>query len=288
MQDRPFVSAEKATTDRRQLGFMMGMGLPCIVAATLMMAAFCHGWTPSVTRAPPPNTSPKSLASSLKGSLLEEPDNTFGRMTYWDQSYKNDTDTNSTFSWYCGWEDELEPFFSELVPPERNPRVLIPGIGNDACIRDMFDSGYRRLSAFDYAPEGVECARIMFGPRRLQLMDDLRVADARFLPYDDSSFHAALDKGTLDSIYLSGGKDKALAKKHLAMAVSELARVVKKGGVVFSVTAACVGAVQQAFDEHSEANGSWKQLRDGSFCTTEDGYTSNNIDATMLVWERIK
>ena len=244
---------------------------------------------------------------------LKEPDNRFGNMAYWDESYckslgdidgdgggdgdglhKNtrydSSSTGGTFSWYCGWKDVLEPFFAELVPPECDPAVLVPGIGNDACIRDMFDAGYRRLTAFDYAPDGVECARRMLGPERLRCMVDLRVADARSLPYRDASYDAVLDKGTLDSIYLSGGKDKKLAREHLDMAISELARVVKVGGIVFSVTAACVDDVQRSFDAcNDNMNGCrWKQIRDGTLYMTEDGYTSNNVDATILVWEKIK
>ena len=73
------------------------------------------------------------------------------------------------------------------------------------------------------------------------------------------------------------------------MAVSELARVVKVGGIVCSVTAACVDDVQRSFDAcNDNMNGCWKQIRDGILYTTEDGYTSNNVDATILVWQRIK
>ena len=281
-----------------------------VLAASQAMC--CHGWvatsnTNLAWKGRVTSASANIYPSSLKGTLLEEPDNQFGRMTYWDESYRQSqgenqhdsskqhnakdadvTSTDTTFSWYCGWEDELEPFFSELVQLENNPSILVPGIGNDACIRDMFDSGYRHLSAFDYAPEGVECAKRMFGPERLSLMDDLRVADARDLPYADAKFDAVLDKGTLDSIYLSGGNDKDLARTHLGMAVSEMARLVKVGGIVFSVTAACVDAIQRSFDESNENLGCWRQLRDGSLHMTDDGYTSNNVDATMLVWERIK
>lgn len=253
-----------------------------------------HGWCTSVANQQLSRRHRKAASTTD----LEEPDNQFGRLSYWDESYRDalsedndddasdDTKDTETFSWYCNWE-ELEPFFTELVPLESNPSVLVPGIGNDYTIRDMFDAGYHNLTAFDYAPEGVECAKRMFGQQRLVLMEDVRVADARDLPYNDASYDAVLDKGTLDSIYLSGGQDKDLARKHLGMAVSELARGVKVGGIVFSVTAACVDAVQASFDECNVKLGCWEQIRDGSLYMTDDGYTSNNVDATMLVWKKI-
>lgn len=241
----------------------------------LLLSIQCHGW-PSLKICHHP-TRLREASSSFK-----EPDNQFGNRDFWDKTYTEE----SEFSWYCGWSEELEPFFNELVP-DTSSKVLIPGIGNDACIRDMFDAGYTHLSAFDYAPEGVECAKRLFGPSRLTLMDDMRVADARSLPYDDETYDSVLDKGTLDSIYLSGGADKDLASKHLGMAVKEMARVLKRGGIAFCVTAACVDAVQKSFDECNEELRCWKQIRDGSIHITDDGYTSNNVDATMLVWERV-
>ena len=77
--------------------------------------------------------------------------------------------------------------------------------------------------------------------------------------------------------------DKELAAEHLKMAMDEMHRVLKKGGAVMSITAACADAVKDAFD-NSEY---WQVIRDGSFYVTEDGYTSNNIDATILVYEKI-
>lgn len=243
----------------------------------LLLAVQCHGWlSPKILRHHP------TRLRETTSSSFEEPDNQFGNKHFWDETYTKE----SEFSWYCGWSGELEPFFTELVP-STSSKLLIPGIGNDGCIRDMFDAGYTHLTAFDYAPEGVECAKRLFGPSRLKSMDDMRVADARSLPYDDDTYDAVLDKGTLDSIYLSGGKDKDLARKHLGSAINELARVLKRGGIAFCVTAACVDAVQESFDKCNEEQKCWKQIRDGSIHMTDDGYTSNNIDATMLVWERI-
>lgn len=267
----------------------------------------------------------RSTASRHPGPLrsavanLDEPDageSNFGRQAYWDDSYRQETATTPTggdekggdnagdvFSWYCGWTDELGPFFEELVP-DRDALVLVPGIGNDAAIRDMFDvGGYQRLAAFDYAPQGVARAKAMFGDARLRTIaarvgtatragsesersrDAFRVCDARDLTaeYEDDTFDAMLDKGTFDAIYLSGGKDKAKAKTNLSLAVAEMKRVIKDGGIVFSVTAACVAAVQGAFQDDDD----WQQLRDGSLHITADGYASNNVDATMLAWRLI-
>jgi hypothetical protein len=274
-----------------------------------------------------------TITKKTSNNNIEEPDeneSSFGRMGYWDESYrqaaaashhsddynnddndkkeqggeatitKKDVDVDvDVYSWYCGWEDELGPFFTELFP-DRKSLILIPGIGNDICIRDMYDIGeYHRIMAFDYAPQGVECAKKMFGNERIQTIeketnnkDVFRVCDGRdlSLQYNDSMFDGVLDKGTLDSIYLSGGKDKIKSKLYLSMAVKELKRIVKIDGIVFSVTAACVDSVRDAFttdgDTDTDNEGVyWKPIRDGSLHITEDGYTSNNVDATMLAWQ---
>ncbi len=280
------------------------------------------------------NTNTKSIQLSLSSSL-KEPDaqeSNFGRREYWNKFYTEEGD----FRWYSDWND-IQPFFEELVPltmtvddgdgervvndmktdidvqerqqqdqqqqqqqhHQQKPRVLLPGIGNDASMVDMYDYGYTYLTAFDYAEEGVECAKKFFGDRLLQEGNggdedegvDLQVADARDLPFEDASFDAVLEKGTLDAIFLSGGNNKDLAAQHLDMSVRELARVVRKGGIVMSITAACADDVRASFDRcggmGTDSTSPWKVLRDGGFYATDDGYTSNNIDATIFAWERI-
>ena len=151
------------------------------------------------------------------------------------------------------------------------------------------------LTAFDYAQEGVECAKKFFAHRLIpngrnwgdDMVQgvDLSVADARNLPYNSDSFDAVLEKGTLDAIYLSGGKDKELASNHLELAIGELTRVVRTGGVVLSITAACADAVESAFTSRDEE---WEMIRDGGFFLTEDGYSSSNIDDTVYAWRKRK
>lgn len=174
---------------------------------------------------------------------------------------------------------------------EKSNKILIPGVGNDASLVDMYDDGYIHLTAMDYAPEGIERCRDLLGPHRVQgdtsdVGVELIVADARDLSdcFDDDSFDAVLEKGTLDAIFLSGGKDKEKAFENLNMAISELSRCVKPGGIFMSITAVVVDNIQASFDEREDA---WECLVDQhTVYMTEDGYTSNNIDGTLLTWRK--
>ena len=157
--------------------------------------------------------------------------------------------------------------------PLRDASVLLPGVGNDAAMVGLYDAGWQSLCAFDYAAEGVERSRVLFGAERPV---DLRVADARELPYGDSAFDACLDKGTFDAIFLAGGDS-------LQRAVDELARCVRPGGVVVSFTG-FLDKISAAFaDERT-----WRCVRDGGIHVTESGVASNSVNAHLLAWERVE
>lgn len=68
------------------------------------------------------------------------------------------------------------------------------------------------------------------------------------------------------------------------MAIGEMHRVLKTGGIFFSVSAACTDAIKESFDRNIEK---WEVIRDGDFYLTEDGYASNNIDATIFAFKKI-
>ena len=229
------------------------------------------------------------LSSVLSAHLTEPTDSNFGRKDYWNEVYAASS-RNSSFSWYSEWKD-LAPLVQELIPSTQC-RILIPGVGNDSMLRDMYDAGYTNLVAFDYAPEGVACAMDLMQDRPVEIM----VADARNLNmvFSDDAFDAVLDKGTLDAIYLSGGKsNKTLGATNLGWAIQEFKRVTKPGGIIMSLSAACVDAVRQSWadqqiynDCHDDGDRQWTCVRDGSIFMTEDGYASNNVDGTFLAWQR--
>ena len=220
----------------------------------------------------------------------------FGRQDYWDDFYRD----NSQFSWYTGWDD-LEPFLREYL--QTSDRILLPGVGNDAMLRDMYDAGYQTLTAFDYAPEGIARCRDMLGDERIFVSnaddgDDnsstskgvkLFVGDARnLLQLPDESFDIVLEKGALDAIVQSGGgiseKEKALGLQNMQEAVEELTRVLKPGGLFISISAIWTSRLEAS--PLLANDNEWEVVRDGSLYLTEDGYASNNFDGTLLAWRK--
>ncbi|KAL3910866.1 MAG: hypothetical protein SGARI_001922 [Bacillariaceae sp.] len=130
----------------------------------------------------------------------------------------------------------------------------------------MYTSGgYSNLTAMDYAPEAIERCREMLEAADTETSSiRLAVADARDLSsvFSDEEFDAVFEKGTLDAIFLSGGQDKKLALQNMNQAISEL----------------------DSFDQLPEQ---WECLVDkDDLYTSEDGFTSNNIDGTLLVWRK--
>lgn len=205
----------------------------------------------------------------------------FGRQEYWNTVYKKE----SNFSWYAKWED-LKPFVTEFIPSCQSS-ILLPGVGNDMVLIDMYKDGYTNLTAMDYAPEAIERCQDMF-----QTEDDgnepkieFRVADARDLQgWDSCYFGGILEKGTLDAIYLSGGKNKTLATENLQFAFSELTRCLKPGGIWMSVAGVVDQEIQKLFESKNEE---WTCfVGSGELYITQDGYTSNNIDGSLLVFKK--
>ena len=161
------------------------------------------------------------------------------------------------YSWYYGWE-VLRPLLSQHADlAAASPSILVPGCGNDPLLLELYRAGHRRLTAFDYSAGAIERQRSLMeqvlGGRDGEGVR-LRVEDARSLSLEwEESFDVVIEKGALDAVYLSGDG-------HFEKAAKELTRVIRRGGILVSVS----GVVPEELRREEFGKDEWEWLRDGS------------------------
>ena len=155
--------------------------------------------------------------------------------------------------------------------PDLSARVLIPGVGNDATIPSLYDSGYHSLTAFDYSEAAVERSTLLFGDRPIEVL----CADATNVPLPSASFDAVLDKGALDAIGIH-------SLDSLDAAVEELARMTASGGVVVCISR----ALEEKELRAPFSSADWDVLRDGSLYIAETGEVSTDLSANLYAFRR--
>ena len=145
-----------------------------------------------------------------------------------------------------------------------------PG-GNDPTLVDIYDSGWRDLTLFDYCGDAVERTKALFGDRAVRALQ----ADARDLPLETDAFDAILDKGTLDVLFMTD-------RRTFDDSISELSRVAKPGAVLVSLSRVVpTEDMLDAFDERD-----WERLRDGDRYFTAAGECTSDLAADLYAWER--
>lgn len=217
----------------------------------------------------------------------------FGTKSYWDDMYSGLGDfASDEYSWYYAW-DEIKKYFIKYAPQppklkkltkqnkiktsddnsndeeqEHQPKILIPGIGNDRILLDLYNYGYTDVTAFDYSNCAIERQHDLLSYTTTQVVDDitLLVRDARELDDEwESTFDLIFEKGALDAIYLSG-------EGYVDLAVKELMRVIKKGGMFISVS----GVVDEELRRILFSEDEWEWIRDGSA----------DLKAGCFIWRR--
>ena len=233
-----------------------------------------------------------SLSSRLKASVSDfekdysqyqdddedvEARSQFGTKSYWDAMYDGMGDFSSDeYSWYYGWET-IKPFLlkyaldDESTVPKSQLSILIPGCGNDPLLLDLYNAGYRCLTAFDYSSGAIERQRTLleYLPTGSNIDNmELRVEDARCLPDEwGNKFDVIIEKGALDAIYLSGDGNFQKSTK-------ELRRVLRVGGICISIS----GVVPVASRNDGFTKDEWEWLRDGS----------NDLKAGCFVFKKMR
>uniref|UniRef100_A0A3Q2NMZ0 eEF1A lysine and N-terminal methyltransferase n=1 Tax=Fundulus heteroclitus TaxID=8078 RepID=A0A3Q2NMZ0_FUNHE len=168
-------------------------------------------------------------------SLLPRTAEEFSSTEYWDRFFKKRGDR--AFEWYGDYNKLCGVLHKYIKVQEK---VLVVGCGNSELSEQLYDVGYRHLTNIDISETVVAHMNQRNEERRPDL--SFQRVDATQTPYEDASFQAALDKGTLDA--MASAEQGALARRMLG----EVSRVLKVGGRYVCVTLAQESVVKLAVE----------------------------------------
>ncbi|CAJ1341778.1 unnamed protein product, partial [Effrenium voratum] len=150
---------------------------------------------------------------------------------YWDKRYQNEV--GSTYDWLGGYEkfrEFIEQATKDLPDGPHSARILDLGCGNARLAEDMYDEGFRNITALDISDVAIESMRSRNAEKRPGI--EWVVGDAFNLEFEDGSFDLVIDKSTTDAVSC----DKDHIHENLTKMYGEAQRVLKDGGtfLVFS------------------------------------------------------
>nr|XP_029488748.1 eEF1A lysine and N-terminal methyltransferase isoform X3 [Oncorhynchus nerka] len=167
-------------------------------------------------------------------SLLPRTAEEFSSAEYWERFFKKRGE--KAFEWY-GDYNKLCGVLHKYIKPR--DKVLVVGCGNSELSEQLYDVGYRHLTNIDISETVVNHMNQKNAKQRPDLT--FQKVDATQTPYEDGSYQAVLDKGTLDAM---ASQEGALAGRMLA----EVGRVLGIGGRYVCVTLAQESVIKLAVE----------------------------------------
>ncbi|XP_044054180.1 eEF1A lysine and N-terminal methyltransferase [Siniperca chuatsi] len=169
-------------------------------------------------------------------SLLPRTAEEFSSAEYWERFFKKRGE--KAFEWY-GDYNKLCGVLHKYIKVQ--DKVLVLGCGNSELSEQLYDVGYKHLTNIDISETVVIHMNQRNAERRPGLT--FQQVDATQTPYEDASYQAALDKGTLDA--MASEKEGALARNML----TEVGRVLSVGGRYVCVTLAQESVIKLAVEQ---------------------------------------
>ncbi|XP_078159106.1 uncharacterized protein LOC144554666 isoform X2 [Carex rostrata] len=147
----------------------------------------------------------------------------YGEEWYWDDRYRKE---QATFDWYQRYE-AVAPLLRLLLRPSH--RILLVGCGNSPFGEEMVNDDYEQVVNIDISSVVIRAMQSKYShlPHLQYMKMDVRDMSA----FEDNSFDAVIDKGTLDSI-MCGNDSQVNATKML----KEVHRVLKERGIYIMIT----------------------------------------------------
>ncbi|XP_072295357.1 eEF1A lysine and N-terminal methyltransferase isoform X2 [Eucyclogobius newberryi] len=168
-------------------------------------------------------------------SLLPRTADEFSSAEYWERFFKKRGE--KAFEWY-GDYNKLCGVLHKYIRVK--DKVLVVGCGNSELSEQMYDVGYKHLINIDISETVVNHMNQRNAERRPDL--SFQQIDATKTPFEDGSFQAILDKGTLDA--MASEEEGALASSML----TEMSRVLSVGGRYVCITLAQESVIKLAVE----------------------------------------
>jgi len=108
---------------------------------------------------------------------------------------------------------------------------LIVGCGNSRLSEPMFSDGYKDLWSIDFVETAIDIMKNRAKRSFKELEDRYLIMDARNMSFQDSTFDAVVDKGTLDAMMC--GKNNL---SNCSKLCTEVSRILKPGGIFILIT----------------------------------------------------
>ncbi|KAM6963220.1 eEF1A lysine and N-terminal methyltransferase [Aplochiton taeniatus] len=168
-------------------------------------------------------------------SLLPRTADEFSSAEYWERFFRKRGE--KAFEWYGDYTKLCGVLHKYIKPRDK---VLVVGCGNSELSEQLYDVGYKHLTNIDISETVVNNMNQRNAERRPELT--FQQMDATQTPYEDGSYQATLDKGTLDAMASEEGG--ALARGML----TEVGRVLAIGGRYVCVTLAQESVIRLAVE----------------------------------------
>lgn len=169
------------------------------------------------------------------GSDFESEDNSlYANPQWWDNEYDK-CKKEDVYEWFTGsYDEDLMALIYSLIP-SKDSQIINLGCGISKIQEVIYDKGFKNITNIDISPKCIElCKESDTRGMKWVVCDALKP-----LPFPDSYFDFALDKGTLDALITERAEKWTIGDdvyEDAALYFRQIYRALKPGGVFIQIT----------------------------------------------------
>ncbi|XP_011210039.2 eEF1A lysine and N-terminal methyltransferase homolog [Bactrocera dorsalis] len=159
-------------------------------------------------------------------NLLPKSHEEFAQPEYWNSFFTKRGE--KAFEWYGEYLELCEQIHKYV---KNTDQILMLGCGNSQLSMDMYDSGFRNITNIDISTVAIR-KMLEVNAHKRESMKFLQM-DATQMTFEDEYFSVALDKGTLDALFVDDTPEvHATVERYF----NEIKRTMRNGGRYLCIT----------------------------------------------------